>query len=180
MAISACLRGVKLSRGVSFVGRAKFKRAKTARISVGRSCVFLSRPTSNLIGINRPCIISALTREANLVIGERCGFSGTVIGCFKEIIIEDNVRIGANTLITDGDWHEDDPRSGNPRPIRIGKNVWLGEGVKVLKGVSIGENSVIGAGSVVTKNIPSNVIAAGNPCRIIKPLGKSENSNLIR
>ncbi|MCD4730421.1 MAG: sugar O-acetyltransferase, partial [Bacteroidales bacterium] len=45
-----------------------------------------------------------------------------------------------------------------------------GEGVKVLKGVSIGENSIIGAGSVVTNNIPENVIAAGNPCRVIKNL----------
>ena len=49
-------------------------------------------------------------------------------------------------------------------------NVWIGEGVKVLKGVTIGKNSVIGAGSVVTKSIPDNVIAAGNPCKVIKQI----------
>ena len=83
------------------------------------------------------------------------------------------MRCGANTLITDGDWHLDDPRAGEPAPIIIEENVWLGEGVKVLKGVTIGKNTVIGVGSVVTKNIPANVMAAGNPCRVIKELNKN-------
>jgi acetyltransferase-like isoleucine patch superfamily enzyme len=64
----------------------------------------------------------------------------------------------------------DDPRSGYPKEIVINDNVWLGAGTTVLKGVEIGENSVIGAGSVVTKNIPANVIAAGNPCRVIRAI----------
>lgn len=75
-----------------------------------------------------------------------------------------------NTLITDSDWHLDDPRSGKPKAVTIGDNVWLGEGAKILKGVTIGENSVIGAGAVVTKSIPANVIAAGNPCKVIKQI----------
>lgn len=54
------------------------------------------------------------------------------------------------------------------RPITIGNNVWIGGNVAVLPGVSIGDNSVIGAGSVVNKNIPANVIAAGNPCKVVK------------
>ncbi|WP_423202785.1 DapH/DapD/GlmU-related protein [Lactococcus lactis] len=53
------------------------------------------------------------------------------------------------------------------RPIHIEKNVWLGAGVIVLPGITIGENSVIGAGSVVTKDIPANVVAVGNPCKIL-------------
>lgn len=57
------------------------------------------------------------------------------------------------------------------RPITLGDNVWLGGGVVVCPGVSIGENSVIGAGSVVTKDIPANVVAVGNPARVIKQLG---------
>ncbi|MBK8683457.1 MAG: acyltransferase [Bacteroidetes bacterium] len=114
--------------------------------------------------------------NAKLIIGSNCGFSGTVIGCFSEIIIESNVKCGANTLITDGDWHFNDVRSSPPRPIYIEENVWIGVNVIVLKGVRIGRNSVIGAGSVVTKNIPSNVIAAGNPCRVIKKITHFDNA----
>lgn len=55
-------------------------------------------------------------------------------------------------------------------PVRIGKNCWLGAGVIVLPGVTIGDNSVIGAGSVVTKDIPSNVVAVGNPCKVLRPI----------
>jgi acetyltransferase-like isoleucine patch superfamily enzyme len=164
------IRGIKLGRGSAFHGRTKFFKSSTARIEIGNNCTFLSKHTSNLIGINRPCIFSTLSTEAILKIGDECGFSGTVIGCQNEIILEDNVKCGANTLITDTDWHQDDFRSGKPKPIFIGKNVWLGEGVRVLKGVSIGENSVIGAASIVTRDIPSNVIAAGNPCKVIKKI----------
>lgn len=56
-------------------------------------------------------------------------------------------------------------------PVHIGKNCWLGAGVIVLPGVTIGDNSVIGAGSVVTKDIPPNVVAVGNPCRILRKIG---------
>jgi acetyltransferase-like isoleucine patch superfamily enzyme len=115
-------------------------------------------------------MISALEPGSVIQIGNDCGFSGTVIGCFSKIEIGDNVKCGANTLITDGDWHTDDPRSTPPRPIQIGNNVWLGVNVTVLKGVTIGENSLIGAGSIVTKNIPPNVIAAGNPCVVIRAI----------
>lgn len=99
-----------------------------------------------------------------------CGFSGTIIGAFTTIKLGNNVRCGANTLITDSDWHEDDPRAGKAKPVVIGDNVWLGVNAVVLKGVTIGENSVIGANSVVAKNIPANVIAAGNPCKVLKSL----------
>ena len=55
-------------------------------------------------------------------------------------------------------------------PVHIGKNCWLGAGVIVLPGVTIGDNTVIGAGSVVTKDIPSNVVAVGNPCRVLREI----------
>jgi acetyltransferase-like isoleucine patch superfamily enzyme len=111
-----------------------------------------------------------LSAEASLIIGKSCGFSGVSIGCFDKIIIGNNVRVGANVLITDSDWHLDDPRIGEASPIIIGDNVWLGYGVTVLKGVNIGVNTIIGAHSVVVSNIPDNVIAAGNPCKIIKSI----------
>ena len=59
-------------------------------------------------------------------------------------------------------------------PIRIGNNVWISAQVCVLPGVTIGDNSVIGAGSVVTKDIPSGVLAAGNPCRVIRPITEAD------
>lgn len=164
--------GIKLGKHVSFYGRCQFYRFPGTTIEIGNNCQFRSRKNSNLIGLNRPCSVSTLRSayHARIVIGENCGFSGTVIGAFKEIKLGNNVRCGANTLITDSDWHSDDLRCGEVKPVIIGDNVWLGEGVKVLKGVTIGENSLIGTGSVVTKSIPANVIAAGNPCKVIKPL----------
>lgn len=168
--LSCAMRGISLASGSSFYGFAKFKKARTATIVIGPGSCFRSAPTSNLIGINRPCIISALEANSRITIGKNCGFSGTVIGCFSEIEIGDDVKCGANTLITDGDWHAEDPRSTPPRPIHIGNNVWLGVNVTVLKGVTIGDNSLIGAGSIVTRNIPPNVIAAGNPCTVIRTI----------
>ena len=56
-------------------------------------------------------------------------------------------------------------------PVRIGRNCWLGAGVVVLPGVTIGDNTVVGAGSVVTKDLPANVVAAGNPCHVLRPIG---------
>lgn len=65
-------------------------------------------------------------------------------------------------------------------PIHIGRNCWLGAGVIVLPGVSIGDNSVIGAGSVVTRDIPANVVAVGNPCRVIRPIGEKDRETYYR
>lgn len=164
------IRGIKLGGNNKFFGIAKFKKANNAKILIGNNNTFRSKSTSNLIGINRPCIITALEKNSILIIGNNNGFSGTVIGCFNSIRIGNNVKFGANTLITDGDWHKEDYRSGKPSPIVINNNVWLGVNVTVLKGVEIGENTLIGANSLVTKSIPSNCIAAGNPCRVIKKI----------
>lgn len=59
-------------------------------------------------------------------------------------------------------------------PVHIGKNCWLGAGVIVMPGITIGDNTVIGAGSVVTKDIPSNVVAVGNPCRVMREVGEHD------
>jgi len=66
------------------------------------------------------------------------------------------------------------------KPIHIGKNVWLGGDVKVLGGVSIGDNTIIGAGSIVTKDIPSNVIAVGNPCRVIRKITERDKTDYLK
>lgn len=162
------LKKIKIGKNNLFFGHIKFYKSPESIIEIGDDCRFRSRSTSNLIGINHKCIVSTHTKYAQLTIGNNCGFSGTSIGCFSSITIKDNVKCGANTLITDGDWHMNDTRVGPAKPIVIEENVWLGYGAIVLKGVTIGKNSVIGAGSVVTSNIPPNCIAAGNPCKVIK------------
>lgn len=140
-------------------------------MEIGDNCLFVSEADNiNLIGINRPCIISTHSSSANIKIGNNCGFSGTVIGSYKSIKIENNFKGGANTFITDFDLHPEDLRSGQPKVVTIGDNVRLGLNAIILNGVTIGDNVVIGANSLVTKDIPDNVIATGNPCQVLKKL----------
>ncbi len=143
---------------------------KTRKFTIGNNCKFNSSKYSNFIGINHHCILTTMNDDAEIVIGNNSGFSGTTIASFKSITIGNNVKCGANTLITDSDWHPEDKRAGEPKPVVIHDNVWLGYGAVVLKGVTIGENSLIGAGSVVVRDIPPNVIAGGNPCKIIREI----------
>lgn len=164
------LKNVIIGSNNFFYGNLKIFKTKNSIISIGDFNVFRSSKFSNLIGVNRPCIISTLSEHAHLRIKNNCGLSGVVINCFKEIEIQDNVMIGANSLIMDGDWHHEDKRSGETKKILIEKNAWIGVNVTILKGVVIGENSVIGAGSIVSKSIPANVFAAGNPCVVIKTI----------
>ena len=159
---------VKVGKGAVYSGISSFRLVPKSSIIFGNNCIFLSSSTSNRIGIYCPCMFTTLYGGAKIQIGDNCGFSGTVIGCAVSIKLGNNVRCGANTLITDTDWHNDDSRTGKNAPVVIDDNVWLGYGVKILKGVHIGKNSLIGAGSIVTKDIPANVIAAGNPCKIIR------------
>lgn len=168
--ISSKIRGLKTEKNIKCIGHIYIYKSRDSIISIGEGCTFISLKFGNLIGIQNNCMISTVKKDAKVIIGNNCGFSGVRIGSFKLIKIGNNVRCGANTLITDANWHLDDPRSGEPKDVIIEDNVWLGEGVKVLKGVTIGENTIIGAGSVVVKSIPANVIAAGNPCKVIKEL----------
>lgn len=86
----------------------------------------------------------------------------------------DNVFLGPNCgFYTAGhplDYETRNKGLEYAKPIKVGNNVWFGANVTVLPGVTIGDNTVIGAGSVVTKNIPSNVVAVGNPCKVIKEI----------
>lgn len=164
------LKGIKC-KGISYWnGFPYISKAKGTNIYIGKKCRFASKKTSNLIGINHRCMISTVKGSSGISIGTSCGFSGVTIWCFKEVIIGNNVRVGANVTIMDGDCHQEDPRSGQDAPVVIEDNVWIGAGVLILKGVHIGRNSLIGAGSVVSKNIQENVIAAGNPCRAVRNL----------
>ena len=166
--IKMVLWGVTYGKNSWFYGNTLFQRVPGSHISIGKNCEFRSSQDSNQIGVYTPCSISTLQKNAQIIIGDNCGMTGCVIGCSKSISIGNNVRIGANVLITDTDWHTSDKRTMPDKDVVIGNNVWLGYGVKVLKGVTIGDNCVIGLGSIVTHDIPANTIAAGNPCKVIK------------
>jgi acetyltransferase-like isoleucine patch superfamily enzyme len=166
--LNCYFKGINIGSKCHFFGKTIFYRVPFSEIIIGNKCTLRSDKSSNLIGVNKNCIFSTNLKGSKIEIGNNCGFSGTVIGAFKSIKLGNNVRCGANTLITDSDWHLDDPRSGQPKEVVIEDNVWLGVNAVVLKGSRIGKNSVIGANSVVTGDIPANVIAAGNPCRVIK------------
>jgi acetyltransferase-like isoleucine patch superfamily enzyme len=139
-------------------------------IHLGRHAHIIASP-DNLIRITSwPSRLG----KTEIRIGNYCLISpGVRISAAKSIQIGDNCMFASNVYISDSDWHGIYNRIRpfrSEKPIIIEDNVWLGERVIVNKGVCIGENSVIGAGSIVTKNIPANSIAAGNPARVIKTI----------
>lgn len=98
---------------------------------------------------------------------------GTSIRSAESIDIGDSTMIASDVVITDSDWHGIYDRTdyvATPKPVKIHKNVWIGERSIILKGTQIGENSIIGAGSVVHGDIPPNSIYAGNPAKEVKKL----------
>lgn len=108
-------------------------------------------------------------------IGHECGF-----GVAGRITIGNDCLIGGGTRIQDNDGHPLDPEKRrarepvapeNVRPVTIGNNVWIAPRATILKGVTIGENSIVGTGSVVTKDVPPNTVVAGNPAALIRELG---------
>lgn len=128
----------------------------------------------NSFGIIQPNVLNVRTPGAQIIIGNNVGISGSTISSTQSINIGNNVLIGSGCIICDSDAHPISPIDRNNHsktkssPIIIEDNVFIGARCIILKGVKIGYGSVIGAGSVVTKNIPPLCIAAGNPVRIIK------------
>lgn len=167
--------GVKIGRNCLFFKSASFQLFNGSSIIIGDNCQFRSGALTNLFGINHPCILSTHNSGAVINIGSGSGFSGTTIGCAENIEIGKDVLVGANSVITDFDWHSMDPMNRNDGPktarkVVIGDRVWIGANCLVLKGVIIGENTVVGAGSIVTTDLPANMICAGNPCKPIRAL----------
>jgi len=98
----------------------------------------------------------------NVVIGANVNISpGVTIGAFREVIIEDGVTLSQDVIIETAGLAKGS-RSHVGRPIKIGKNVWIGSRSIVLSGVNIGENSVIGAGSIIRNNVAKNSVCKGN------------------
>ncbi len=98
---------------------------------------------------------------------------GTRISASDEITIGDSVMIANGAYITDSDWHglyDRTARDDQVKPVHIRENAWIGDHAMVLKGVTVGENSVVAARAVVTRDVPPNVVVAGNPARVVKEL----------
>ncbi len=130
----------------------------------------------NPIGSYRRCTFF-VNKGATLMIGKNVGISQTALICHQKISIGNHVKIGGGVCIYDTDFHSLDPQIRATKedlqfkkkaPVIIHDHVFIGAFSIILKGVTIGKNSIVGAGSVVTKSIPANQIWAGNPAKFIK------------
>lgn len=145
------------------------------RITIGKHANILTTSDNRV----RLTVWPEHKHKGRIVIGDYCLICpGVRISSADEIIIGDNCMLAGNAFVTDADWHGVYDRVktiGPTAPVKIEENVWLGDRVTVCKGVTIGENSVIGTGSVVTRSIPPNVIAAGNPIQIVRELDPGQH-----
>jgi len=160
------IQGVHLGKHVSFNGHIHVERFKHSVIEIGDGCTFNSNRLFNMRGIG-PCVMQTSTDYARIIIGKHCGFSGVSIVANKEVTIGNHVTVGANVKIGDRDDHPDLFYTQDA-PVHIEDDVFIGMNSIILKGVTIGKGSIIGAGSVVTKSIPAGVVAAGVPCKVIR------------
>jgi acetyltransferase-like isoleucine patch superfamily enzyme len=150
---------------------------KGSLVGVGHDLVLISNSYFSEPGVDHPVVLRTLTPQAKLIIGNNVGISGGGVCAANEVRIGNNVMLGANAFVTDTDFHSLKPenRRFSTQGIETGRtviedNVFVGMNTLVLKDVTIGRNSVIGAGSIVTGDIPPDVVAAGIPARVIRSL----------
>jgi acetyltransferase-like isoleucine patch superfamily enzyme len=170
---------VKYGKGFKSYGAPLIDVWRGGKLNFGNNVVLNNGYITNLIGRQQPCIF-VVRSGAELKIGDSTGLSATAIVCSTKITIGDFVKIGGNTVIYDTDFHSldykqrasitEDGKHTKNLPVVIGDHVFVGAHSTILKGVSIGQNSIIGSGSVVTKNIPPNEIWGGSPAKFIKAI----------
>lgn len=177
--IIVAMQGVDLAPRVRFLGLPIITMEPGARITIGEQSLLCSVSSHTALGVMHPTILRALSPDATITIGKHVGISGASICAARSITIGNNVLIGANTVITDTDFHpitpenrryEKDFKNIGTRPVVIEDNVFIGTGSMILKGSHIGRDSVVGAGSVVTGTFPQRVIIAGNPAKVIRKI----------
>jgi acetyltransferase-like isoleucine patch superfamily enzyme len=172
------LLGVKVAGRARFVGAPIIALARDSEIEICDNALLISRCFATALGVSHRIVLRTLSSRARIHIGEHSGLSGATICAINSVTVGPQSMLGADVLVMDTDFHPINSQNrrhapveeASSAPVAIGTNVFIGARSIVLKGVSIGDNSVIGAGSVVNGSIPSNVIAAGNPCRIIKSI----------
>lgn len=141
------------------------------RISVGNDVHFMALR-------DKPVRLAVFEGLGKITIGNYCLINpGVRISSADSISIGDSCMLAMNVYLSDADWHDLQHRifaPGAHARINLGKNVWIGDSALICKGVNIGENSIVGASSVVTKDVPANVIVAGNPAKIIRELDAND------
>ena len=147
------------------------------RIVLGDNLQMNNGMLDNQIGYNNPCILRA--ENGSILIGQNVGISQTtLVAKNANITIGCNVKMGGGVKVYTTDFHslhyeerresEIDMASRKCAPVVIEDDCFIGAGSIILKGVHIGARTIIGAGSVVTKDIPADVTAGGNPCKVMK------------
>jgi acetyltransferase-like isoleucine patch superfamily enzyme len=147
------------------------------KFTIGKGFWFNSGKYHAMGGRQQQCYFVA-ANGAQIIIGDNVGVTSIAIICHKKIVIGNNVKIGINTVIYDTDFHSLDARIRNlvperidgvtPRPVIIMDGAFIGGHTTILKGVTIGKNSIVGAGSVVFQSIPDEQVWAGNPAVFIR------------
>lgn len=168
-------KGITFGNNMSIMGRISV--IGQGKIVIGDNFCMTSGEHINPISANMQASFFTDSPNAQIQIGDNVGMSSTRIWIHNGLTVGNNVKIGGGVLLIDTDCHPVDylvRRNSNEgtcsSPIVIEDDVWIGAQSIVLKGVTIGARSIIGAGSVVTKSIPSDCIAAGNPCKILKKM----------
>ena len=156
--------------------------AKYGTLEIGKNFTCNNKLTSNSVGIFQPCMFNISAPYSKITIGDNVGISGSTINASISVIIGNNTIIGSGCLITDTDSHplnaehrllgDGGSEYTKKKGIIIGNNVFIGARCIIMKGVTIGDGAVIGAGSVVTRDIAENFIAAGNPAQEIRKINQ--------
>jgi acetyltransferase-like isoleucine patch superfamily enzyme len=169
------LRHLEIGKGWRCYGLPIIQKHRQSTIQIGERMNLRSTVASNPLGPNHPVIISTRRANAMLIIGDDFGMTGGSLVVDERITIGHRVWVGANTIISDTDFHPIDPDIRRLRPldaktapITIEDDVFIGMNSLILKGVTLGERSIVGAGSVVTRDVPPQALVAGNPARIIR------------
>ena len=173
--LEAKAKGAACDASVLFLGRPLISRHAGSEMVFSRGVRIHSALRSNPLGCFQPCVLRTMSSGARLELGIGVGMSGTVICAGKSIVIGDHTIIGSGAMILDNDLHiaRGDGKwrteyAENAREVRIGRGVFIGARVIILKGVTIGDHAVIGAGAVVTKDVPEGAIVAGNPAKAVR------------
>ena len=167
------LRGLEIGESIIFNGRPYLYRCAGSKITIGDRVCLNSSFRSNPIGCSRPVSLRTMRPGAEIILGKSVGLSSTAICAAVRVEIGEGTFVGADTYIFDndfhapiGEWNWGDVSPDNPRPVIIGRGVFIGARAIILKGVTIGDRAVVGAGAVVSKDVPAGHVAVGNPARV--------------